>query len=245
MIPVIISIGSLEIHTYGLALALSFVISALAITRLARRYNVVRSITRQYYVLDIILWTIFVSLISARIGHLLIYPSLYRETGIFQIIFSGGFVFWVGFLGGLITLISLLKSNKLSVWRWLDIVSFGFVLALAIGYFGIFLSGDYQSILSSSRFSVDGRVPTPLYMSIGSLILTIVWQSIFQRFAKKEGYTFLVILLSFSILDFIVNFWQIYSVRIWVLTLAQFVDVILIGIVSYLLSKLNARSKVS
>jgi len=232
MYRVLFSIGNIDIHAFGIMLLIGIIAGSLVIVKAARRYNLVRSISRQYLLLDIVLWTIFSGLIGARIGHVLLYSSLYQEINPINIVFGGGFVYWFGFIFALLAFVIIAGIHRLDIRRWLDIMILGMVVGAFFVHLGVLLSGDYQAQISTSVISVDGRVPTPLYLALGDLGLVILWRKIYFKLSNISGLTFCWTVGLLTALDFLVNFWQFSSVVIGPLNLAQLIDLgVVLGVV--------------
>src|SRR3989338_8938243 len=78
-------------------------------------------------VIDIILLTFFGALIFARIYFIVTHPSLFEENGFLKMILINrypGLSFWGGFIGGMISLIFVVRNFKLNFWQIADFATF-------------------------------------------------------------------------------------------------------------------------
>ncbi|MCA1622285.1 MAG: prolipoprotein diacylglyceryl transferase [Acidobacteria bacterium] len=133
MYPELFRIGNFPINTYGVLLAIGLLLALFIAARLGARDGLPRE--RIY---DLGLWTIVGGLVGSKI------LMLFTEEGVnfFSLDFlrSGG-VFYGGFLGGLFTLVFLIRYYKLSFWKVADCFAPGVALGQFFGRQGCFSAG--------------------------------------------------------------------------------------------------------
>lgn len=141
MNPVIIQLGPFQVTWYGLLIVFGAVLAAWVSTLEARRRG-----EDPEHVWNLLAWVLIAGIIGARLYHVFSNPvgglgwSYYRENPLEIINFwSGGFKglgIFGALLGGLIAIVIYCWRRKLSLARWLDIVTPGILLAQAIGRMG-------------------------------------------------------------------------------------------------------------
>lgn len=141
MNPVIIHLGPFQVTWYGLLIVFGAVLAAWVSTLEARRRG-----ENPEHVWNMLAWILIAGIIGARLYHVFSNPvgglgwSYYREHPLEIINFwSGGFRglgIFGALLGGLIAIVIYCWRRKLSLVRWLDIVTPGILLAQAIGRMG-------------------------------------------------------------------------------------------------------------
>lgn len=141
MNPVAFSIGPITVHWYGLLIVIGAVLAAYVATVEARRRG-----EDPEHVWNLLIWVLIFGIIGARLYHVFSDPvggvgwSYYRENPIEIVNFwSGGFRglgIYGAVAGGALAVAIYCWRNKLSLWRWLDILTPGLLLAQAIGRLG-------------------------------------------------------------------------------------------------------------
>jgi phosphatidylglycerol:prolipoprotein diacylglycerol transferase len=138
MYPELFRIGSFPINTYGVLLALAFLLALIVAAWLAARDGLPRE--RVY---DLGLWMLLAALIGSKVLMLLTEP-VYREHPwqllSLDFLRSGG-VFYGGFLGAVLTGYLLIRRYGLPWWKTADAFAPGIALGLAIGRQGCFAAG--------------------------------------------------------------------------------------------------------
>jgi phosphatidylglycerol:prolipoprotein diacylglycerol transferase len=157
MLPILFSIGNIHVYSYGFLISLAFISSFFLIFYLAKKEKLSSNFLFEK------LFLIFAS--SLFFGHLF-YFIIYREQFInwYQFFFLWqGMVSFGGILGGGAILYFLFRKN---FWSWADIISIGFLLAMAIGRIGCFLVHDHLAIAGPAWLNIQNEVPVALIESI-------------------------------------------------------------------------------
>ncbi|HEX8746174.1 MAG TPA: prolipoprotein diacylglyceryl transferase [Pyrinomonadaceae bacterium] len=138
MFPELFHIGSFPVNTYGVLLALAFLVALLVTARLAMRDGLPRE--RIY---DLGLWMLLAALVGSKVLMLWTEPA-YREnpSQLFSLDFlrSGG-VFYGGLIGAILTGYFLTRYYKLPWWKTADAFAPGIALGQSIGRLGCFSAG--------------------------------------------------------------------------------------------------------
>ncbi len=137
MFPVLFSIGHYSLSSFGVFLALGFLVSIFLVWRLGRAWDLDEERT-----LDLTLLTFLGGLFGARIyfaiEHLQAFSSPLNLILINKV---PGLSFWGGILGGWLTLYFLARVKRLNFWQLADIASVGLLGGLLLSDIGCFLGG--------------------------------------------------------------------------------------------------------
>jgi phosphatidylglycerol:prolipoprotein diacylglycerol transferase len=135
--PVLFHIGSLPIRSYGLMMAIAFLVGIW----IARR----RAAARGYepdVIIDLSVVVIIVSIVGARLGYVLVRWSHYVNDipGIFRV-WEGGLALYGGVIAGTIAGLWFFHRRGINIWAGADIVAPSLAMGVAIGRIGCFLNG--------------------------------------------------------------------------------------------------------
>jgi phosphatidylglycerol---prolipoprotein diacylglyceryl transferase len=141
MFPELFKIPYLDfpVNTYGLLLAISFLVGMYVMAKQAERDGL--NVNRVY---DLGLWVLGSALIGSKLLMVVTEWENYRDNlkGLFSLDFlrSAG-VFYGGFLGALIASVIVMRIYKLDWWRTADAFAPGIIIGQAIGRLGCFSAG--------------------------------------------------------------------------------------------------------
>jgi phosphatidylglycerol:prolipoprotein diacylglycerol transferase len=138
MYPEIFRIGNFPINTYGVLLALAFLLALVVAARLAERDGLPRE--RIY---DLGLWLLLAAIIGSKLLLLVVEPEYRADPArllSLDFLRSGG-VFYGGFLGAVLTAYVLVRRYQLPWWQTADACAPGIALGQAIGRQGCFAAG--------------------------------------------------------------------------------------------------------
>jgi len=231
MLPVLFSIGSITISSFGVFLALGFILGVFLIWRLARAWDL-----DEEKILDLTLLTFLGGLIGARIYFGLTHPSFFISNPLRILLFNKypGFSFWGAFLGGWLGLTFFAKRFKWDFWQMADIAAVGFLGGLILADLGCFLGSCGVGAITKSFLGVQmvgligQRWPVQAIEALAFLIvllnlwskathfhqrgkivsLTLIWIGLiklslqFLRPSNLEGYVFSATLLVLGITCF-------------------------------------------
>lgn len=149
MHPILITIGSFHLPTYGVLLVTAILGGIFTAIRLGRRVGMDSAL-----ILDFCTWLILVALVGAKVLLILTDWSYYRANPgeIFSLsTFMAGGVFYGGFLAALFFTIWYVRVQKLSFWKLADVLAPGVALGQSVGRLGCFSAGcDYGKPTSAS-----------------------------------------------------------------------------------------------
>lgn len=152
MFPILFSIGKIPVSSYGVFLALGFLIGVFLIWRLSRAWDLDKE-----KVLDLSLLTFLGGLIGARLYFVSQHLQFFLKH-FWDIIFfykAPGFSFWGAILGGWLTLFYFAGRKKMDFWQIGDIASIGLLIGLIFSDLGCFLGGCNIGIQSKLFFAVN------------------------------------------------------------------------------------------
>jgi len=216
MHPVLFRIGPLTIHTYGLLVAVGFLIGLGFAVRQARKEGIPAD-----KIIDLGFYILLTAIIGSRLGFILINASYYIKNplDIFKI-WEGGLVFYGGVLLAVPTAVWYVKKNGLGIWRTADVFAPSIAIGHALGRLGCFFAGCcYGKTAESLPWAVTftdpeclARIgiplhPTQLYESAGEFINFLILITL-RRYKSFNGQLFMTYLLLYSVLRFIVEFFR-------------------------------------
>ena len=136
--PSSFSIGPLNIHFYGVIIALGMLLAVVYAMKRTKQFGL-----KQDDILDGVLWIVPFAFICARIYYCAFEWDSYRSDPISVLyIWQGGIAIYGGVIGTAIGLIVFCKCKKLSLGAVLDIVALGFLIGQSIGRWGNFMNRE-------------------------------------------------------------------------------------------------------
>ncbi len=257
MLPKLIDIGPIPIHTYGLLLALALLVSVTLAARLAEEDGISQKTT----------WDLgFVVIISSILGAklLLVLTSLsyyIQNPGrLFSLEFlQAGGVYYGGLIGAVVgSFLFIRRVPGLSFLRMADAAGPAIPLGQAIGRLGCFAAGcDYGcptdlpwGVTYSSQYAhnVVGTPlgisvhPYPLYESAATLILCLILVRAYRR-RSFQGQIFCLYLIAYGVIRFFLEFFRGDSDRGFLfnglLSTSQFISILIVptALLAYLYLK--------
>jgi phosphatidylglycerol---prolipoprotein diacylglyceryl transferase len=186
--PILVRLGPLQIHWYGVMYALSFIIGYYLLCYLAPKRSV--PLDRDG-IGELILYLVVGVLLGGRLGYVLFYnlPYYLQHPTEIVAVWDGGMSFHGGLIG--VTLAGLLFSQKtgISFWSLTELVVPVAPLGLFLGRLGNFINGELWGRPSNVPWAVifpraplvDGlmvpRHPSQLYEAVleGLVLFTVLW----------------------------------------------------------------------
>lgn len=137
MHPVLFQIGPVRIFSYGLMMALAFIIALVVAQYRAPKFGFKKDI-----ISEIIFWAIVGGIAGGRIYYVLINLDFYLSNPleVFSL-WKGGLVVYGGLAGGMIACVAVLRKHGQNVLDWADFLIGCVPLGQAIGRIGCFLNG--------------------------------------------------------------------------------------------------------
>ena len=208
MHPILINIGGLYIHSYGVMLAIGFMVGISLSVRESRRVGM-----DPEKILNLSFYVLFAAIAGSRLFHCIVYYDQYLEDPLRVLkLWEGGLVFYGGFLGAALVSIFYTRAIKTNYWEMADIVAPGLAVGLACGRIGCFLAGccfgaecgpDFPFAITFTNPLGLGIKDTPLYptqlMSAANAILLFLILWALRKKKTFHGMLFGVFLFYYAI----------------------------------------------
>jgi phosphatidylglycerol---prolipoprotein diacylglyceryl transferase len=235
MHPVLIRLGSLEIHTYGVFVAAGFLFGILNATYRAKTEGI-----EPERVNDLGIWLVIAGMVGGKLFHILFFwhdfIAGWRAAGLASL--REGFVFFGGFIAASLTTVVYCRVKKLSLLKVADALGPSVALGHAFGRLGCFFEGCCFGKACTVPWAVQFPAPhmmtgipvhpTQLYEAAGNLAIFAAL-SAYYRHKKFDGQIWWLYILSYAVLRFVVEFFRgDYAVHYFrVFTLGQIVAVVM------------------
>ena len=170
------SIGPLDVHFYGVIIAVGLMLAVVYGMRQQKAFGF-----RGDDILDGVLWIVPFAILCARLYYCVFEWEHYKDDPISILyIWEGGLAIYGGVIGATIGIIVYSKIKKLSLGALLDLVSLGFLIGQSIGRWGNFMNREAfgaatdsflrMGLLNSYTGTVEYYHPTFLYESLWNAI---------------------------------------------------------------------------
>lgn len=245
---VLIQIGPLTLHWYGLLISIGAILGLIVVVRLAKGYGIKKDLIYSFA-----FWVIIFGLIGDRLYYVL-YAWEYYSKNLLDIfkIWEGGLAIHGAIIAGAIVIILYARKHRLNPWLLLDLVVMALILGLAIGRWGNYFNQELfgkptslpwgipidSDLRPEGYRSADFFHPTFLYESLWNLAVFVslfIWHKLRIKkirdsvAVKTYGYIGLSFLILYSIGRGLNEFLRIdYSPYIFGIRWAQFTSGIVI-----------------
>ena len=237
MHPNLFKIGPLEIHSYGLMLAISFLLGILLAMHRAKKQNI-----EPDRIMDLSVVIVISAILGARFLYVIFHLEEFRGHWSDMInpfqsngqIGIAGLTMLGGVLAALLFSILYLKIKKLPILKITDILAPSMGLGIFITRIGCFLNGCCYGTPTSSSwgmiFPPEGAAgyhftnipihPTQLYSSFYGLII-FVSLLLIERWKKFDGFLLYSFFVFYGISRFIVDFYRYYEESMVIFTIGN------------------------
>jgi phosphatidylglycerol:prolipoprotein diacylglycerol transferase len=256
MHPVLFEIFGWPVYSYGVLLAVAYLVGLqLAVIR-ARRAGLDAA-----RVMDLGIYLIISALIGAKLLLLVVDFSYFRAHPgeLFSLVRAGG-VFYGGLIAAVTVGLVLVRRYKLPFWQTGDLMAPGIALGHVIGRLGCLLAGccygkpttvPWAITFTDPAASVNVGTPlglplhpTQLYDAGAELIILAILLGTERRWRPYPGRTFCLYILLYAISRFIIEFYRgdERGVVFGTLSTSQFVSVLIIPISLLMLLRLRTAA---
>lgn len=232
----------LPIPTFGLMVAMSFLVASICLERAFARLNLpVKDASN----------IIAIACVAGILGAKALYAASYPGRFVQIFLSREGFTFYGGFILAALCVWAYLRLKKLPISPVADEIGLLFALCYGIGRLGCQLSGDgdygmaTESILGMSYStgmapSLPGvlHYPTPLYESMMAFAVYFILRSLRERFS-----TFWLSIALMSVCRFFIEFIRIEPIQGFALTQAQLISIGLVVMALPMLRRKGEGSK--
>jgi phosphatidylglycerol:prolipoprotein diacylglycerol transferase len=212
------SIGSIDVHWYGIILGSAALIALLIAIQEGKRFNIIPD-----FFMDFLLVAVPSAIVGARIYYVIFKWEDYRNNlwEIFQI-WHGGIAIYGALIGSIIGVSFYFRAKGYDFWRIADIVAPGLIVGQMIGRWGNFMNQEahggqvdesfLRNTLHLPSFIVDQMNiqgifyhPTFLYESIWTFVgfLLLIWLR--RRPFVRAGEIFISYFIWYSIGRFFIE----------------------------------------
>ena len=211
--PIALDLGPIQIHWYGIAYLLSFVVGwRLVVIRTKQDWSPIKKEQAE----DLIFYTALGVILGGRIGYVFFYGfDRFLENPLWLLkIWEGGMSFHGGFLGVCAALVLFARRNKIPFWPVIDLIAIVTPIGLGLGRLGNFIG---QELWGRPTDSVWGMVfpKDPLQLPRhasqlyefaleGVLLFMLLW--ILSAKQRPIGFISGVFLLEYGMSRFLVEF---------------------------------------
>lgn len=195
-IPVAFHIGPLEVHTYGIGLAITFWFGYRYFERRLREAGYPTD-----WFTGVFLWIVLASIVGARLLHVLANYSFYRSNpGQILDVWHGGLSSFGGLLGGIPVGVILARKRcpQLGSWRALDLIGPVLMAAWGVGRLlgpQLMVDGGGRPTTAwwGLRYAGEAgkRVPVPLIQAFDSFVIFAILL-LLEHYIRKRPVGFIV-----------------------------------------------------
>ena len=216
MYPVIVQLGTFELRSYGIIVALSFLLGLWLSTREAKRAGLDPAIVQ-----DFAFYALLGGIIGARLYFVVFSNPAYFLQKPWEIlaVWHGGISIVGALLGGFLAALWYCRKKQLPFWRFADALAPGVALGQAAGVIACLLNGDSYGKRADVAWAItytDPRAMAPLNvplhpveiyeMAAYLLVFLLVWQT--RGKTKTPGFAFLTYLAGYGAARFAVEFFR-------------------------------------
>jgi phosphatidylglycerol:prolipoprotein diacylglycerol transferase len=219
MHPILFEIRGFTIYTYGLLLAVAYL--------LGLQFAVVRGRTRGLdpnRIMDLGIWIIVSALVGAKAMLVFVErDKLSTDPAVLLTLFRSAGVFYGGLIASVLVALWYLHRHRLPMWTFTDVFAPGIALGHIVGRFGCLFAGCCFGRPTSVPWAITFRNPlaaqngTPLGIPLhptqlyeaGAELLILGILLVFERRGRAfPGRTFWVYMLLYGISRFIIEFYR-------------------------------------
>jgi phosphatidylglycerol:prolipoprotein diacylglycerol transferase len=242
------------VKSFGLMLAVSFLIGTVLSIRRGRRRNLTPDV-----VTDLVFAVLVSSLIGVRLFYVMTHLDDYDSLGRVFAIWDGGLTLYGGIVLATLTVWWLARRRQIPFLRVADVFAPGVVLGIGLTRIGCFLAGCCYgqptdcplgvhfpaTAPATTQFGPVAVHPTQLYASAGGFLVfaaLLLW----ERRPSPEGATFGRFLLLYGAVRFVIDFMRHYEPdqMIGALTNNQWLSLAMIAVGTILLWAIRGRPAV-
>ncbi len=214
MRPILLQLGALPIRSYGLLIAVAFMVGIWIARRRAVRIGYDPDI-----IIDLSVIVILVSIIGARLAYVFVRWNYYQHDilGILRI-WEGGLALYGGLVAGALVGLWFFRRRGIDMWAGADLVAPSLAMGVTIGRIGCFLNGccygkvcEHPWGVVFSENSIAGMHypgvhlhPTQLYEAFLGLVFFFVLLAA-ERRKPFEGFLLWLFVILLSVSRFLID----------------------------------------
>jgi phosphatidylglycerol:prolipoprotein diacylglycerol transferase len=212
--PILLQLGAFPVRSYGLLIAVAFMVGIWIARRRAAKNGYDPDI-----IIDLSVIVILVSIIGARLAYVFVRWEYYQHDilGILRI-WEGGLALYGGMVAGALAGLWFFRRRGIDMWAGADLVAPSLAMGVAIGRIGCFLNGccygkvcEHPWGVVFSESSIAGmRYPgvhlhaTQLYEALLGLVVFFVLLAVDRR-KPFEGFLLWLFVILLSVYRFLID----------------------------------------
>lgn len=256
MHPILFDIAGWPVYSYGLLLALAYLLGLqLAVVR-ARRQGLDGT-----KIMDLGIYLIIAALVGAKLMLVVVDFEYFRSQPreLLSLVRAGG-VFYGGLLAALGVAVVLVRRYKLELWTTADLIAPGIALGHVIGRFGCLLAGccygrptdmPWGLVFTDPAAAANAGTPlgvalhpTQVYDAGAELAIMLFLLATERRGRPFPGRTFWLYMLLYAVSRFIIEFYRGDDRGMMAgFSTSQVVSVVVLPLSLLMLSRLRARGR--
>lgn len=220
MHPTLLKFQGIELHSYGLLLAIAFLLGIQIFVARARARGLPEEAMH-----TLSLWLLVLAIAGARLLFVLTHWREYAADPLAILrLWEGGLILYGGYLAAIAGGIVYVRRRGLNVWRVGDAAAPSMALGIAIGRLGCFMNGCCYGLpthlpwgvhfpagtMASYTFPGMGIHPSQLYLSISSF-LVFAGLLVFDRKRRFDGSLFWSYIAVDALLRILIDFTRYYD----------------------------------
>ena len=215
MVPILIRFGDFTVHTYGVLLAVGFLLAVFLARDEGRRAGIDPDV-----MLDMSFYILLAAILGSRLFYVLTHWPEFSENPIDVVKFwRGGLVFYGGLIFAFLVGVGYIRKYRLNLPKMADVVAPCIALGQALGRLGCFSAGCCYGKPTTAFWAVTFRDPdslaplrlplhpTQLYESAATFGIFLALISM-RRWERFQGRLLWYYLLFYSTARFIIEFFR-------------------------------------
>jgi len=250
MDKVALDLGPIQIYWYSIFIFLGMLVACFAIYKEAKKREI-----EEEFLVNLTFNTIILGIIGARLYYVLFNLPYYLNNPIEILeIWNGGLAIHGGIIAGLLFIIYYCKKHEVNIWKMLDIIVVGLIIAQAIGRWGNFFNSEAYGPITTEEnlrslgipsFVINGmyilgeyRQPTFFYESVwclfGFCAMLLIRNYKYLKIGQLTGFY----LIWYGIIRFIIEAMRTDSLMLGTIKMAQLVSIVFVisGIIIFIKS---------
>lgn len=212
MHPILFRIGGLTVHTYGLFIAIGFLMGMALAVREARRLGL-----DPETIANLFFWIVLSAIIGSRLLYIIVEFKSFVSAPLEMFkIWKGGLVFYGGLILAVLVTILYIKKHRIPLWTTMDILAPSLAIGQVFGRIGCFFAGCCYGRPANGHFAITFTNPdslAPLYVPLHPaqlyeavavfVIFLVLWA--IRRAKQFEGRLVWVYLMMYSGARFLIE----------------------------------------
>lgn len=216
MYPVLVQLGTFELRSYGVVVALSFLLGLWLSASEAKRKGLDPALIQ-----DFAFYALLGGIVGARLYFVAFSDPLYYLSRPWEIlaVWHGGLGIIGALAGGFLVALWYCRRKNMSLWRFADTLAPGAILGQAAGVLACLLNGDSYGKPSGLAWAItytDSRAMAPLNvplhpveiyeMAAYLLVFLLAWST--RKTYRTDGFVLLTYLAGYGAARFAVEFFR-------------------------------------